>query len=70
MLYAKIFPCVLCALATRARMQLTSSQLPAQSKRIAIATSIVLDGKSGVLHNTRLVVEDSKMSRLTPSRPG
>jgi len=61
MLSAKIFPCVLCVLATCARAQLTSSRLPAQSERIVIATSIVLDGKGGVLHNTRLVVEDSKI---------
>jgi hypothetical protein len=68
MLSAKTLACVLCALATCARaQQLTSSQLPTQSKRIVIATSIVLDGKGGVLHNTRLVVEDSKIVAIDPN---
>ena len=31
-----------------------------QTKRIVIAASLVLDGKGGVLHDSRIVVEDSK----------
>src|SRR5437867_1356200 len=33
----------------------------AQSKRIVIAASTVLDGKGHVLHNTRIVIEGSKI---------
>lgn len=38
-----------------------SSQPPAPSKRIVIAASTVLDGKGGVLHDTRIVIEGSKI---------
>ena len=44
------------------------SQSPAQSpllrKRIVIAASTILDGKGGVLHNTRIVIEGSKIVAL------
>src|SRR6267142_3373735 len=58
---AKIILCILsipgiCALAQR-----IASQTPAQSKRIVIAASAVLDGKGHVLHDTRIVVEGSKI---------
>ncbi len=49
---------------------LISSQAPAQApteaKRIVIAASTVLDGKGGVLHNTRIVVEGSKIVAIDP----
>ena len=35
-------------------------------KQIVIAASTVLDGKGGVLHNTRVVVEGSKIVRIDP----
>ncbi len=35
-------------------------------KRIVIAAATVLDGKGGVLHNTRIVVEGSKIVALNP----
>ena len=38
-----------------------------QPKRIVIAASTVLDGKGGVLHNTRIVVEGSKIVRIDPN---
>ena len=38
----------------------------AQSKRIVIAASTVLDGKGHVLHNTRIVVEGSKIVAIDP----
>jgi imidazolonepropionase-like amidohydrolase len=38
-----------------------SSQTPGQGKRIVIAASAVFDGKGGVLHNTRIVIEGSKI---------
>ena len=40
---------------------------PAQNKRIVIAASTVLDGKGGVLRDTRIVVEGSKIIRLDPN---
>ena len=47
-----------------ASAQRISSQTPAQGKRIVIAASTVFDGKGGVLHNTRIVIEGSKMVAL------
>ena len=44
-----------------------SSQTPPQPKQIVIAASTVLDGKGGVLHNTRIVVEGSKIVRIDPN---
>jgi imidazolonepropionase-like amidohydrolase len=38
-----------------------ASQMPAGARRIVIAADTVLDGKGGVLHNTRVVVEGSKI---------
>jgi imidazolonepropionase-like amidohydrolase len=46
----------ICALAQR-----ISSQTSAQSKRIVIAASTMLDGKGHVTHDTRIVVEGSKI---------
>ena len=42
-----------------------SAQTP--NKQIVIAASTVLDGKGGVLHNTRIVVEGSKIVRVDPN---
>jgi len=58
---AKIILCILsmpgiCALAQR-----IAAQTPAQGKRIVIAASTMLDGKGRVLHDTRIVVEGSKI---------
>jgi imidazolonepropionase-like amidohydrolase len=41
-----------------------TSQKP---KQIVIAAGTVLDGKGGVLHNTRIVVEGSKIVRIDPN---
>src|SRR6185369_9638151 len=38
----------------------------AQNKRIVIAASTVLDGKGQVVHNIRIVVEDSKIVAIDP----
>jgi len=43
-----------------------SSQAPAQSKPIVIAASAVLDGKSHVLHDTRIVIEGSQIVGIDP----
>lgn len=39
----------------------------AQSKPIVIAASPVLDGKGNVLHNTRIIIEGSKIVRIDPN---
>jgi imidazolonepropionase-like amidohydrolase len=67
---------ILCILITSvcAPAQSVSSPAPAQSaiqalakaKRIVIAVSTVLDGKGHVLHNTRIVIEGSKIVALDP----
>ena len=44
-----------------------SAQTPPQNKQIVIAAGTVLDGKGGVLHNTRIVVEGSKIVRIDPN---
>jgi imidazolonepropionase-like amidohydrolase len=38
-----------------------STQSPTTNHRIVIAASTVLDGKGGVLHDTRIVIEGSKI---------
>lgn len=37
-----------------------------KGKQIVIATSTFLDGKGGVVHNTRIVIEGSKIVRIDP----
>ena len=76
---AKITLCILgilgvCALAPCiSAQQRISGQTTAQSKnivpaqkRIVIAASTVLDGKGRVLHNTRIVIEGSKIVAIDP----
>jgi len=43
----------------------TTSQT--QNKQIVIAASTILDGKGGVLHDTRIVIEGSKIVRIDPN---
>ncbi len=38
-----------------------------QHNQIVIAASTILDGKGGVLHNTRIVIEGSKIVRIDPN---
>src|SRR5438093_3048024 len=42
------------------------AQTPQQHKRIVIAASTVLDGKGHVLHDTRIVIEGSKIVAIDP----
>ncbi len=62
---AKIILCILSILGVCAGAQRISSQTPVQTpardKRIVLAASTVLDGKGRVLHDTRIVVEGSKI---------
>ena len=64
---AKIILCILSILGVCAPAQQTSSQTPpAQSKRIVIAATSVLDGKGRVLRDTRIVIEGSKIVTIDP----
>ena len=47
-------------------VQPVSAQLSPRNKRIVIAASTVLDGQGRVLHNTRLVIEGSKIVAIDP----
>jgi len=64
---AKIIPCILSILGACALPQRVSSPAPGQGKRIVIAASTVLDGKGRVLHDTRIVVEGSKIVAIDPN---
>src|SRR5882762_5445550 len=57
----KIILCILGISGAGALAQRISSQPPAQGKRIVLAASTVLDGNGHVLHDTRIVVEGSKI---------
>jgi imidazolonepropionase-like amidohydrolase len=63
---AKIILCILSILSVSAPAQRTSSPTPEPSKRIVIAASTVLDGKGRVLHDTRIVIEGSKIVAIDP----
>jgi imidazolonepropionase-like amidohydrolase len=65
MRFSRIIPGILisivaCALAAAA-------QTSPSNKQIVIAADTVLDGKGGVLRNTRIVVEGSKIVRIDPN---
>lgn len=55
-----------CVLALCLLAQPGSSQAPARSNRIVIATSTLLDGKGGILHDSRIVVEGSRIVAVDP----
>lgn len=57
---------ILCILGACALAQRVSPESLAQSKRIVIAASTVLDGKGHMLHDTRIVIEGSKIVALDP----
>jgi imidazolonepropionase-like amidohydrolase len=59
---AKIIASIVMILAVNANAQ----QTPARSKRIVIAANTVFDGKGGVLRNTRIVIEGSKIVAIDP----
>jgi imidazolonepropionase-like amidohydrolase len=62
----KIVLSILSILGACALTQRVSSQSLAQSKRIVIAASAVLDGKGHVLHDTRTVISGSKTVAIDP----
>ena len=61
----RIFLLILIILNACAISQRISAQKPAH-KRIVIAASTVLDGKGGVLRDTRLVIEGAKIVAIDP----
>src|SRR5258708_6060154 len=63
---AKTILCIFSVLDACALAQRSSAQTPAPGKRIVIAASAMLDGKGRVLHNTRIVVEGSKIVAIDP----
>src|SRR5262245_59021327 len=66
MRFRKIILCVFSILGVCTVAQPIPSLTRAQSKRIVIAASAVLDGRGRVLHNTRLVIEGSKIVAIDP----
>jgi imidazolonepropionase-like amidohydrolase len=66
---AKPSLCILGILGLLAPAQLISQESPAPRKRIVIAASALLDGKGGMLRDTRIVIEGSKIAALD-SRAG
>ncbi|MFN2576422.1 MAG: amidohydrolase family protein [Pyrinomonadaceae bacterium] len=68
MRFAKLVLGVSCTLTACLLTAEISAQAP--SKRIVIAASTVLDGKGKILHNTRIVIEGSKIVAIDPkARP-
>src|SRR5215217_8673757 len=62
MRFTSIIPCILiCVIGC----SIANAQTP--NKQIVIAADTVLDGKGGVLRNTRIVVEGSKIVRIDPN---
>jgi imidazolonepropionase-like amidohydrolase len=62
----RIVSCMLGILVVGAVAPLVRSQTTAQGKRIVIAASTVFDGKGRVLHDTRIVIEGSKIVAIDP----
>ena len=58
---------ILCLLVLAIMCGVANAQTPAHHKPIVIAVSTMLDGKGGVLTNTRIVVEGSKIIRIDPN---
>src|SRR6266852_169223 len=61
----KTILCIVSIISASAMAQRISGQVPAP-KRIVIAASTVLDGQGHVLHNTRIVIEGSKIIAIDP----
>ena len=66
---AGIVLCISCMSGVCAPRQCKSAQSIGQSQRVVIAASEVLDGKGGVLHDTRIVIDGSKIVAIDP-KPG
>ena len=64
MRFQRIIPGILISIIACA---ITTAQAPQPNKQIVIAAGAVLDGRGGVLHNTRIVIEGSKIVRIDPN---
>jgi imidazolonepropionase-like amidohydrolase len=62
----KLLVMIFSAAALFALAENPSPQTPTQGKRMVIAAGTILDGKGGVLHNTRIVIEGSKIIAIDP----
>jgi imidazolonepropionase-like amidohydrolase len=63
----KLLLSILTIFAIFALPQKTPSQSPASPKRIVIAATTILDGKGHVLHDTRVVIQGSKIIAIDPN---
>lgn len=63
---ANIILCLFVILVVSAVGRRIDSQSPAQSNRIVIAATTVLDGRGSVLHNTHIAIEGSKIVFIDP----
>lgn len=64
MLILKFFPILIGLLGLCAMAEQSAARTPRQPKRIVIAASTVLDGRGGVLQDTRIVIEGAKIVAL------
>ena len=62
----KVTPFIIGAVAVLVLAQQNSSQTAGTTKRTVIAASILLDGNGGVLKNTRVAIEGSKIVAIDP----
>jgi len=58
--------CICCIFPTATQPYRNPSQSMWNSKRVVIAASEILDGKGGVLHDTRIVIDGSKIVAIDP----
>lgn len=66
----KMILCICTLLGSGSLAQQTSLLTPARARRIVIASSAALDGKGHLLHDTRIVIEGSKIVAIDPkARP-
>lgn len=63
---ARIILCILTILVVCAAAQKNPATVPTQKRRIVIGAKMLLDGRGHVLHDTRIVVEGSKIVALDP----
>lgn len=66
MWFATTVPCILSILFASAMGQPNSRPTADPKNRVAMATSTLLDGKGRVLHDTRIVIEGSKIVAIDP----
>jgi imidazolonepropionase-like amidohydrolase len=61
---ARLISCILSIVGVHILALQISSQTAAPGKRIVISASTLLDGKGGVLHDTRIVIDGSKIATI------